>query len=122
MRISVALVAVGFVLMLSVAAQAVDKGFVNETHWKVSAFEDKGNGLCTGPIHPVQWSFHANGTVNAGSIWSGSWKTLGDNRVHMKISFKDSSEKDEFDVVFVSSEWFVGIKDKQIFRMGLRWN
>lgn len=104
-------------LVASTNAFAVD---VAGTSWRVGEFLDTSSGICTGPVHPVSWTFHKNGTVNAGDLWQGRWKDTSRERITVTIRRKDGST-DAFDVVFLTSDTFVAVKGKNaLYRFGTR--
>ena len=87
------------------------------TRWSVAGFE---NGYVR-DYHPVPWEFHSGYCMNAGDIWVGNWSFIPNypDRIHTSIKHKDGST-DECDVVFVSSNWFVAVKDNELYRLGKR--
>lgn len=87
------------------------------TRWSVAGFE-------TGYVreyHSVPWEFHSNYYMNAGDIWTGNWSFIPDypDRIHTYIMHRDGST-DECDVIFVSPNWFVAVKDDELYRLGKR--
>ena len=68
--------------------------------------------------HPVPWVFHRNGTVEAGTLWSGTWQERPDGVV---VSITYQGVRDEFLVVFgPDGQSFVAYKNGQPYRHGVR--
>lgn len=94
------------------------KGFdPSGTRWSVAGFE----GGLPREYHAVPWEFHSQYYMNAGDIWTGNWSLVPDypNRVHTFITHANG-ETNSCDVVFVSPNWFVAIKDDELYRLGKR--
>lgn len=87
------------------------------TRWSVAGFEEG----YPREYHPVPWEFHSQYYMNAGTIWTGNWSFVPNysDRVHTSITHADGST-DDCDVVFVSSNWFVAVRDGELFRLGKR--
>ncbi len=116
------LIVASFSLLLAAStnAFAVDTTLLNGTSWRVGEFVETNSGICTGPAHPVPWTFQKTGTVSAGNLWQGTWKDTGD-RIRVTIKNKDGSTADAFDVVFLTSNAFVAVKGRNaLYRFGTR--
>jgi hypothetical protein len=83
-----------------------------ETSWSVAPFE-WGH---LGSPHHEPWVFHADGTVGAGSYWSGTWTPDGPDAV--KVVIPSPAGDDRFRVVFLSRRWFVAVKRGEPYRLG----
>jgi len=94
---------------------AVEDALVSETSWSVGAYE----GGVRGAVHPVPWEFHSNGTVNAGNLWTGTWKAQEGNTVSVAITHQ-SSATDSFEVNFLTPRQFVAFKNGRLYRYGQR--
>lgn len=88
----------------------LEKSFINGTKWRVAVFVQ---GWPEAP-DPTPWTFHADGTVQAGALWKGYWQPDGENAVHVSIN----NGTDEFRVVFLSRRKFVAIKGDEMYRVG----
>lgn len=94
---------------------SVDLGAtLQDSNWSVATYEQgvKGN------FDQLPWTFHANNTVNAGTVWHGTWENQGNNK--LKVDIVKGDDKDEFVVEFLSATEFVAWKDGQRYRRGLR--
>lgn len=87
------------------------------TRWSVAGFE----GGFPREYHEVPWEFHSQYCMNAGDLWTGNWSFVPDSpdRVHTFITHANG-ETDSCDVVFVSPNWFVAVKDDELYRLGKR--
>jgi PUD1/2-like protein len=93
----------------------IDSSLDKETRWSVAGFEHGQLGT----YHPVPWVFHANKQVNAGNLWAGVWTEVGENKIVVSITHP-SGETDTCEVIFVSSRWFVAVKNGDLYRLGKR--
>ncbi len=91
-------------------SKLLDKSFVNGTEWHVAPFE---RGWPVAP-DPIAWTFHRDGTVQAGTLWKGTWHPDGENAVRVSIN----KGADEFRVVFLSPRKFVALKGDELYRVG----
>ncbi len=94
---------------------AIDPSLVNETSWSVAGFEHGSRG----DYHLVPWVFHANKSVNAANLWAGVWSEIGENRIIVSIALT-TGLTDSFEVIFLSSFWFVAVKNGDLYRLGKR--
>ncbi|MDQ7826223.1 MAG: hypothetical protein RDV48_25695 [Candidatus Eremiobacteraeota bacterium] len=78
---------------------------VDETSWIVNQ-------------HPVPWIFHAGGTVEAPTLWTGNWQRTEEG---YRVTMRYLGTIDSFLVKF-SSDWssFTVHKNGKLFRSGVR--
>jgi len=74
------------------------------------------------PWLPVPWYFKVaglEGTVEAEGLWKAEWRAIrGEtHRIHCKMVH---GAVDEWDIVFVNENWFVGYNAGNLFRLGRR--
>lgn len=87
------------------------------TRWRVASFE---NGV-VGEFYSVPWSFNADQTVNAGTIWAGSWAPISDSDNSIELSTTSvSGTTDQLVVVFEYPNKFVAYKNGETYRYGER--
>lgn len=102
---------------------SVDPALVNETRWRVTNFEHGilSDGINPPQYHPVDWVFHLNNTVNAGHLWTNVWVVSGENRIKVASSTAALAVGQFFEVVFLSSRWFVATwQGDDLYRLGQR--
>jgi hypothetical protein len=104
------------ILMSLTAASVSAYNNPTETKWKVASFD---NGV-VGTYNPVPWEFQSH-TANAGTLWTGKWSPIrhSDDRITMS-SQQPGGVLDQFEVVFLSPNWFVAVHNNEPYRLGQR--
>lgn len=87
------------------------------TNWSVAEIN---NDAHVGSYHEVPWQFH-NREVHAGTIWKGTYTSIpgSNNGYHCEI-IRNGVVTDAWDVYFVTSYRFVGVKNDALYRFGRR--
>ena len=84
--------------------------------WNVAAVS---NGM-VGGYHPVPWTFTPNGTVFAGTIWSGTWTEQPDGSLAVSIRH-NSGGTDSFTVAMnPDGSGFTAYQNGQVYRSAVR--
>ena len=87
------------------------------SRWSVATLDNNGS---LGGFHPTPWEFQAQ-TMNAGTIWVGSFKGVEGNGNKITCEIMPPGAKtvsDSFDVEFVTADRFIATKGGALYRFG----
>ena len=94
---------------------------VNDISWAVAAMDNDG---IIGNYHSIPWVFKQDGiedgTVSTQGYWEGMWYRSACDKIQASTHSIDGSGSynDNFEVVFVTSQRFVAIKNDMLYRFG----
>ena len=88
---------------------------VNDTSWEVAVMDNDGT---IGNYHSTPWVFKADGTMSAEGYWEGTWYRNACDKIRASTHAMDGSRVDNFEVIFVTSQRFVAIKNDILYRFG----
>lgn len=116
MKTQKVLLAIAISLGIGSTASAADNCVlpVNNTSWDVTLMDNNGN---IAPFHHVPWDFFANGTLRSGDLWKAKWKKAGCDKVHVTLYHRGGGT-DVFDVLFVTSQRLIAVKNNRLYRYG----
>ena len=95
---------------------SINPSFVNNTRWRVAAFEDDGTRI--GKFNSVEWLFRRTREVEATGHWHGEWIDIGINKA--MVSIGGDNWIDDFEVCFLNPRRFIALKGGDLYRIGRR--